>query len=454
MANAQRQAQLLGSSGVSQVRRIPRNQIRRFPDQPRSYFDAKDMGDLAASIEEIGQQTPIVVKAITGDPKHGFELVDGERRWIACGMAGVDTMLAWVRPVADNDEQFVASVVGNFGRSGHTALEISQAIDRIRKSKRMQEFSPGEQVARIAKIFARSEPWVYSHLAILRLHPEVQVMMAPTIPEEERLSHSLGVFISGLHPDLQLEIAKVVVAKKMNINQARVQARQMAEEVGVQAGTAKRPYLPGDNYRSLQRFVQRTQEGVNLFLSPSMLGALQKRDSKDLALMATELEQCTTRLNELRISLMEPSPAVVIDIRSSNTRPSAVTPPSPPLPRGQKPAPVESSKEQPLELSHKILTALFYPNKNGQPYVDLSRRRIQEELPEILDLDVAMSKALRTAKDHWRIVPQGPEAKEKLIRLMHRFRHNYGNYLKFDEALAHARKWDESTDPVSLHFTT
>ena len=105
MANAQRQAQLLGSSGVSQVRRIPRNQIRRFPDQPRSYFDAKDMGDLAASIEEIGQQTPIVVKAITGDPKHGFELVDGERRWIACGMAGGENQLPWGGPPFGKQEK-------------------------------------------------------------------------------------------------------------------------------------------------------------------------------------------------------------------------------------------------------------------------------------------------------------------------------------------------------------
>src|SRR3989344_5866463 len=288
MANAQRQAQLLGSSGVSQVRRIPRNQIRRFPDQPRSYFDAKDMGDLAASIEEIGQQTPIVVKAITGDPKHGFELVDGERRWIACGMAGVDTMLAWVRPVADNDEQFVASVVGNFGRSGHTALEISQAIDRIRKSKRMQEFSPGEQVALIAKLFARSEPWVYSHLAILRLHPDVQAMMAPMIPEEERLSHTLGVFISSLHQDLQLEIAKAVLAKKMSLNCARLYARQVAEEAGVKAGSDRsRPGgLPSMGWRRLQTPLKNTQEGLTALLIPEAQDALKKRDPTDRAIMA------------------------------------------------------------------------------------------------------------------------------------------------------------------------
>ncbi|MFZ2763887.1 MAG: ParB/RepB/Spo0J family partition protein, partial [Minisyncoccia bacterium] len=356
MATAHKQAHVLGESEESRVCRIPRSQIRRFPDQPRSFFDAKDMGDLAASIKEIGQQTPIVVKVITGDSKHGFELVDGERRWIACGMASVDTMLAWVRPIADSDEQFVASVVGNFGRSGHTALEISQAVDRIRKSKRLQDLSPGEQVARIAKIFARSEPWVYSHLAILRLHPEVQAMMAPTIPEEERLSHTLGVFISSLHQDLQLEIAKAALAKKMSLNRARLYARQVAEEAGVEVGSNRgnTPGLPSHSWRRLQSTVKVAREGLDALLVPAVQDALKKRGSTDRAVMVAELEQCVSRLNQLKASLMETPPALpvssplpppvpvpepVADDSSPSPKPADPSPPPLPKPVPQPTAP-------------------------------------------------------------------------------------------------------------------
>ncbi len=303
MAAIERLGQVENGSEINQVCRIPRTKIRRFKDQPRTYFDARDMNDLAASIEEIGQQTPIVVKAITGDPKHAYELVDGERRWIACGMVGVEMMLAWVKNVTDVEEQFVSSVVGNFGRSGHTALEIAQAIDKIRKSNKMQGFSSGEQVAKIAKIFARSEPWVYQHLAILRLHPEVQAMMAPTLPDEQRMSHSLGVFISSLHQDLQLEIAREAMAKKMNLNQARVYARQMAEEAGFQAGIANRR-RPVDDYRLLGSFVRRTRDGIEALLTSTVQDQLRKRNPKDLAAMAAELEQCTIRLNQLKASLI------------------------------------------------------------------------------------------------------------------------------------------------------
>lgn len=238
MTAMERQTQMNSESETNLIRCIPRTKIRR-SDQPRTHFDASDMEDLAASIEEVGQQTPIVVKAIADDPKHDYELVEGERRWIACGITGVETMLVLIENAADTEEPFVSSVAGNFDRSGRTALEIAQTIDRTRNSKRLQKCSPSEQVARLMKIFARSEPWIYQHLAILRLHPEVQAMMAPTLPKEQRIGYALGLVISTLPRDLQLEIAKEMKAKKMTLKQARIYTRQIAEEAREQAGTAK-----------------------------------------------------------------------------------------------------------------------------------------------------------------------------------------------------------------------
>ncbi len=284
---------------IGLISRIPRSRIRPFKDQPRHYFDEKEMADLAASIEEIGQQTPIVVKPVSGDLKHDYELVDGERRLIACSQVGVETMLAWVKPVPNADEQFVGSVVANFGRVGHTPLEVAQAIDRIRKSERMKGLPAGEQIRRIARIFARAEPWVYQHLAILRLHPDVQAMMSPELPDNQRLGHLLGVFVSTLHHDLQVEIAREVVARKMNVNQARAYARRRAEEAGVRIGLG-RPRHSHDDYKNLVRFVNRTTEGANTFLLPSVQAMIQKRSSLELDEVARELEVCIGALAKLR----------------------------------------------------------------------------------------------------------------------------------------------------------
>lgn len=289
---------------IGLIRRIPRSRIRRFQDQPRHFFEAKEMADLAASIEEIGQQTPIVVKRVSDDPAHDYELIDGERRWIACGMAGVATMLSWIKPVADADDQFATSVVSNFGRVGHTPLEVAQAIDRIKKSDRMKDLPAGEQTRRVAKIFARSEVWVYQHLAILRLHPDVQAMMSPALPEDQRLGHLLGVFVSSLHPDLQLEIARGVIDKKMNINQARAFARQKAEAAGVQIAMGRRPRQPHDDYKNLVRFVTKVREGASIFLTSSVQEVLSRRNPKDLAALAVDIERGIDDLNELRAALI------------------------------------------------------------------------------------------------------------------------------------------------------
>jgi ParB family chromosome partitioning protein len=446
MATAQLQAQVLDESEeMSQVCRIPRSQIRRFEGQPRTYFDPKELEDLAASIGEIKQQKPITVKVITGDPKHDFELVDGERRWIACGMAGVDTMLAWVRPIEDDDEQFIASVVSNFGSSDHTPLEISRAIDRIRKQK--QNLSPGEQIARIAKVFVRSESWVYSYLYLLRLHPKVQEMMGPMVPEESRLGQALGIFISSLSPDLQLKVAEVVVEKKMSLNRARLYARQVAEEAGVKVGTNRGNVsgLPSKSWKCLRNAVKAVTERLDILLVPATQEALKKHNLTDRAAMAVEIEECIARLNQLRVSLIGTLPAPEV----KSPRPAL---PSPPVSRlAVLPSPVLAySKEQTVEVSHKILSLLFYMGK--RPYVNLGRQYLQDALPGIPNLDVAVSRALQAGNIRWRVAPGGSEADERLIHLMRRFQQDYGDHQKFDDALKCAVERDSSTDPVSLRF--
>lgn len=422
-----RHTQAVENEQLSQVRRIPRIRIRRFTDQPRTYFDETEMADLKASIEEIGQQTPIVVKVVTGDPLNDYELVDGERRLIACGLAGVETMLAWVRPIEDDEEQFLASVVANFGRSGHTRLESAHAVDRVMKFKRMQGLSRMEQVTRIAKIFAHAVPWVYERFAILRLHPDVQAMMEPTIPEEERLGQSLAVFISSLHHDLQLEIAKVVVAKRMSVNRARLYARQVAEEAGVKIKTTERPSgLPSRSWERLSILTRVIQEGLDKLLIPGGEQALQKRDPAERAIMAGEIEQQIARLNRLLVVLIEPARERESIARGAGTA---------------------SVGEQSLELSGRVLSTLFYSSGTMNPQVNLSRGALQRAVQND-DLGTLVKNAIAAAREHWRMPPGGTTEKQKFIRLVSRFRYDFGDPAKFDDALSRAIKEDRSGDPV------
>lgn len=75
------------TDAVGSIILIGRDRIRTSVKQPRKHFSLARLHDLAKSIAEIGQKTPVVVRPVCGDPCHEWELVDGERRFRACGAA-------------------------------------------------------------------------------------------------------------------------------------------------------------------------------------------------------------------------------------------------------------------------------------------------------------------------------------------------------------------------------
>lgn len=82
---------------------IPLARIQRNPENPRTEFDPQELEDLAASIREFGLLSAILVRpdpTSTGK-EHGYQLVDGERRFRAAGMAGLRAIPAKVRNLTD-----------------------------------------------------------------------------------------------------------------------------------------------------------------------------------------------------------------------------------------------------------------------------------------------------------------------------------------------------------------
>src|ERR1700727_3597353 len=77
-------------------REIPVGVIERSPFQTRSRFDEVQLAELAASIAATGVVQPIVVRPM---PHGGFQLIAGERRWMAWQRAGKETGPAIVRQV-------------------------------------------------------------------------------------------------------------------------------------------------------------------------------------------------------------------------------------------------------------------------------------------------------------------------------------------------------------------
>ncbi|MDP2647625.1 MAG: ParB/RepB/Spo0J family partition protein [Candidatus Yanofskybacteria bacterium] len=278
---------------------VPCRRLRPFPGQPRKYFDPKGMHDLAASIEEVGQQKPLLVRRVIHQ-EFDFEIIDGERRWRACKMINRETVLVVVTEVSSRDEQFMKALVSNFGDAGHTTMEIAHALERMMHSELLSRHDTADKVRSIARICARSEGWVYQYLGLLRLHPDIQRRLEPTTTEKEQLSLALAVFISSLPVVLQLEVVHKVTVRNLKLSQARALARNIMDTAGLEG---RRPRKPSDDFRVFSSFFKRLHADADIVLDiphQKFQDMLKKRTPERRNEILEEIEGSIEKLRSIK----------------------------------------------------------------------------------------------------------------------------------------------------------
>ena len=128
------------------------------PYQPRRHFDDEALADLANSIKQSGLLQPIVVRERA---QGGFELIAGERRLRAAGMAGLVQLPAIVRTVTDEEASALA-LIENIQREDLSALEEARGLARLR-----DEFELTQQ--QIADAVGKSRVAIANLLRLLNL---------------------------------------------------------------------------------------------------------------------------------------------------------------------------------------------------------------------------------------------------------------------------------------------
>ncbi len=113
-------------SPTSNVQELPIGSIVANPRQPRKAFDDSTLRDLAQSLKRSGVLQPVVVR------RHGqqFQIVVGERRWRAAGMAGLSHIPAVVREATDA-ESLELALVENLLREDLNPMEEAEAYQRL-----------------------------------------------------------------------------------------------------------------------------------------------------------------------------------------------------------------------------------------------------------------------------------------------------------------------------------
>ena len=137
----------------------------------RARFLAADLDELAASICSVGLLEPLIVRPhpAPADPVV-FELVSGERRWLAALRANLPVVPVLVRELSDM-QVLETQLVENLQREGLGPLEEAEGY---RELMRIRALTPDQLAAMIGK----SRSWVYSRLKLLQLLPAAQDALA------------------------------------------------------------------------------------------------------------------------------------------------------------------------------------------------------------------------------------------------------------------------------------
>ena len=115
--------------------------------QPRDVFDEQKLEELAKSIKKNGIIQPIAVRK-TGKDEAEYEIVAGERRWLAAQKAGLHEVPITVLDLTDNETLEVA-IVENIQRRNLNIIEEAKGYERLNK-----EFEYDQE--KIAKLMSKS----------------------------------------------------------------------------------------------------------------------------------------------------------------------------------------------------------------------------------------------------------------------------------------------------------
>jgi ParB/RepB/Spo0J family partition protein len=178
-------------------------------DLRRKRFDKKALQELAADIKARGLlQFPLVRPHPKATDKVRYELVAGERRWIASRMAGFSEIYCSVRDVSD-DEALQDQLTENLRREGLHELEEAEGYEELMKLKKVNADT-------VADMVGRSRSYVYARTKLLALCPEARAAFY-TGPDAGGIDASKALLIARIgHHDTQRQALRDITKGEYN----------------------------------------------------------------------------------------------------------------------------------------------------------------------------------------------------------------------------------------------
>jgi ParB family chromosome partitioning protein len=186
------------------------DKIERNPYQTRTQFDETALAELAASIKSSGVLQPIVVRHVPGaDGKdRRYQLIAGERRWLASQKAGRQTVPAIVKQVS-NEQAMEMTIIENLQREDLNPIEQAMAFERLGR-----EFGLTQE--QMAQKTGKDRSSVSNYMRLLKMPPEIQTGLS-----NNKLSfgHAKALLMLDTHEQM-LWAATRIVKDGLSVRQA------------------------------------------------------------------------------------------------------------------------------------------------------------------------------------------------------------------------------------------
>ena len=208
------------TGGSSAINEIKIDLIKPNPNQPRRTFDEATLEELAVSIKELGVVQPLSVRE---NPDGTYQIIAGERRWRAAGMAGLTSVPAYVRSASDSEVTEMA-LIENIQREDLNAIEVALAFRNLIDTYNLTQEGLSERLG-------KKRATIANHLRLLKLPAEIQLGLRD---HKLDMGHARAL-LSVDNPKKQLRLYNLILKEGLSVRKVEELAKKMMEETELQS---------------------------------------------------------------------------------------------------------------------------------------------------------------------------------------------------------------------------
>lgn len=289
------------------ILRIPIDLIRPNRDQPRKKKRSQaSLKSLGLSIIKDGQNTPAdVIPAVGIDseyPKAQYELVKGESRWMGLRLVGgthLEAIVLSPKEIPDKDKQHRYCLIGDSQQEGYAKMDMARALAREYKDGEVSM----EELGRLCG--KKSVAWVSQHLALIKLHPDLQRLLDPDLPRGEQLSFTIACRLARVPKEKQLEFWRDI--HKIRGSRLQLLKTQELTKPFMPDKRAGRVRKPGDNVKSMTVAIPRVLGDVTVtarYPASTFESFVEHHEKGEVSLLLRHLKEARDSLSSIEQKIL------------------------------------------------------------------------------------------------------------------------------------------------------